>query len=161
MTVATPNGLFSSNYTIRDATGPVATIEMAKLSYKGTVQVSGVPYPFRQTDAFAKRFVLSFEGVEIGWAERTSVWTSTIEVAVSTGISQDVRALQLTPLGALSTGYHVAWGGEGSWTRIGQIRRKSAFSRDLEIDLPDEVPVALQGFLTALLLIDIRRRQSG
>ncbi|MEO0559978.1 MAG: hypothetical protein AAF170_17560 [Bacteroidota bacterium] len=159
MRIATSDGLFTWLYTLRDGRGApgLATVEMKALKSEGTITVGDVRYGFQQTDLWGKRIVLTFEGIELATATRTSSWSSKTEVAFAPG-GLLVPDLHLVPLGAFQVGFHV---NDDADERLGRIERKGFLKTTFHLRLPDEVPLAVQGFLTALAMIDLRRRQSS
>ena len=159
MRIATRDGLLSSTYVIRDSPdGPaLATVEMRTLNVAGTITVDGVAYGFEQTDLLGKQIVLTFEGVELATATRKSVWTHKMLITFASG-GLPGASLRLIPLGAFQVGYKVE---EENGARVGRIERKGFLKSAFRLRLPEAMPLPLLGFLTALAMADLRRRQSS
>jgi len=159
MRIATSEGLLTWTYALRDSQdGPaLATVDMKTLKAGGTITVEDVVYGFEQTDFWGKTIVLTFEGVELAKAVRTSSWSAKTRVTFSSG-GLPGSDLNLIPLGAFQVGFHVD---EEDGARIGRIERKGFLKTAFDLRLPEAMPLALQGFLTAIAMIDVRRRQSS
>ncbi|GAB5537384.1 MAG: hypothetical protein Rubg2KO_36330 [Rubricoccaceae bacterium] len=159
MRIATSEGLLTWTYVLRDSrSGPaLATVDLKSLKSSGTVTVEDVVYGFEQTDFWGKKVVFTFEGVELAKAVRTSSWSAKTTVAFAPG-GFSGPDLRLIPLGAFQVGFHVE---EDGGERIGRIERKGFLKTSFQLRLPESVPLAVQGFLTAIALIDLRRRQSS
>jgi hypothetical protein len=159
MRIASPDHLLSWTFTLRDSPeGPaLATVAMKTLKVKGTITVDGVAYGFEQTDFLGKRIVLTFEGVELAVAERTSMWTQKTRITFAAG-GLPGSALRLVPLGVFQVGFSVQ---EEDGAPIGRVERKGLFKSAFQVRLPDAMPLPLQGFLVALAMVDQRRRQNS
>lgn len=159
MRIATQVGLLSWTYVLRDSpNGPdLATVEMKTLKTAGTITVEDVVYGFEQTDFWGKQIVLTFEGIELANATRTGAWTQKTRITFAEG-GLPGSALQLLPIGFFQVGFKVE---EDNGTRVGRIERKGFLKTAFHLRLPDSMPLALQGFLLALAMADLRRRQSS
>ena len=159
MRIASPDGFLSWTFVLRDESdgSDLAIIELKSFKTSGAILVDGVEYRFKQTDAFGKRIVLSFEGVELARATRKSVWSQKTRVTFAAG-GLPGSALRLVPLGVFQVGFNV---NEDDGTRVGRIERKGLIKREIQVRLPESMPLPLQGFLTALTMADLRRRQSN
>ena len=159
MRIATRNGLLSWTYVLRNSrkSPALATVDMKSLKTEGTITVDSVVYGFEQTDLFGKQIVLTFEGIELAKATRTSVWTQKTQVTLASG-GLPGSDLRLIPLGAFQVGYKV---NDDEGARIGRIERKGFFTATFLLHLPETMPLPLQGFLMALAMADLRRRQSS
>lgn len=159
MRIATSEGLLTWTYALRDSNdGPaLATVEMKTLKAEGTITVGDVVYGFEQTDFWGKTIAFTFEGIELAKAVRTSSWSAKMQVTFAPG-GFSGPDLRLIPLGAFQIGFHVD---EDGGTRIGRLERKGFLKTSFQLRLPESIPLAVQGFLTALALLDLRRRQSS
>lgn len=159
MRIATSEGLLTWTYSLRDSPdGPtLAKVEMKGRRTAGTITVAEVAYGFKQTDLWGKTIVLTFEGIELAKAVRTSAWTSKTKVVFADGGLPGPN-LRLTPLGAFQVGFRVD---EVDGDPVGRIERRGVLKTAFQLHLPASMPLALQGFLTALAMVDLRRRQSS
>ena len=159
MRIATSDGAFTWDYTLRESreSPALATVEMQPFKTAGTITVDDVVYRFEQTDHWGKQMVLTFEGVELAEASRTSALSAKTQVTFASG-GFPGSGLRLLPLGAFKVGFHVE---EEEGARIGRIERKGFIRAAFQLRLPESMPLPIQGFLTALAIADVRRRQSG
>ncbi len=152
MLLARPAGLGSWSFIVSDGPQDVARAQVPTVFSGGGLLVRGVPFGFVAESR--KRLRLLFQGVDVGTAERSGLLGFRYGVQISGDLTDDGQPLALSIRASL--GRRTA-SVELSGTRIGRIRKTRLFRRDAEIDLPDALPLAVQTFLLAVVLVEWRR----
>lgn len=154
MLVARPDRLGSWSFRIEDGGTPIAAVDLARVRDEGTLRIRDVPFTFAKAGVLSRTTTLSFEGVEVARAERVGALGLRYDVRIAAGLLGTTEPLHLTL--------------RSSWTRrenrvtvgdreVGQIRRRGLFARDAEIDVADALPLGVQAFLLALVVVEWRR----
>jgi len=151
MLLARPAGLGSWSFIVSDGPEDVARAQVPTVFSGGGLLVRGVPFGFEAETR--KRLRMAFQGVEVGAAERSGWPWFRYAVRIAGEVTDDGQPLDLTLRSGLGRSVRVDVGGE----RIGRIRRLGWFRRETEVDLPEELPLAVQTFLLAVVLVEWRR----
>ena len=143
-----------------DASGrDLATVKLAKAKDAGTILLGEVPFSFEP--ARGKTTLLRFEGVAVARARQTSGWSRRTVVEVEGGLLQPGveigvgRTFVLAPQGALSQSFTFG-------TRdapLGRITRTGLFRRTYQLRFDASIPLGVQAFALALVVVYLRRSQ--
>lgn len=156
MLLARPSGFASWTYLVSDGDEDLLEVAVPTLFGTPRVRVRGVPFGL-ETEGITHRLMrLTFQGVAIAASRRSGVLQTTYDVKVSSAIAEEgPEALVLTP--SLASRTHTVSFGEN---RLGEIRAANPFSRKAEVDLPEILPLPVQGLLLAVVL-DAWRQDNG
>lgn len=155
MLVARPARIGSWSFVIEDeADRAVAEVDLKTLTDAGALRLGDVPFAFSKAGWLSKRFALTFEGVEVATAERSGWLGFTYDVQIRPGLLGTPEAVRLRLEASLGQRrIRVRLGDR----EVGEIRRRGVFTRRAEIEVSDALPLGVQAFLLALVLVEWRR----
>ncbi len=137
-----------------EAEEEVAAVELRRVSDGGTIRVGEVPFTLDASGWVSKTVTLAFEGVRVASAARTGVLRPRYDVTVDAGLLGTDAPVGLTLRPSLTLRTFEVWiGGQ----EAGAVYRHGFLGRRLEVDLSDRLPLGVQVFLLALVLIEWRR----
>ena len=149
MLEARPAGTFSRDYVVTAPDGHVvATIDPAWFRERAEVVMDGSTYACRSRGIFRPEFTLAVADRTIAIVRRRGAFSRRLEVEVAW------RRFELRPRSIWSRAFELV-GDDGK--PCGAIARRGFFRRDAVIDLPEELPSAVQVFLFWVVLVIWRR----
>ena len=143
MLTAKPKNIFSWNYDVSDKSGHVATVSLRWLGEAGRVALRGRTYEIGRDGWLSGAFYIEERGNRLASAKKSSAFVRSFEVSTSSGRftlrakSPFARTFILERKGRI----------------VGSIRPVGLFTRKAMIDLPKEVPLEVQVFLTWLVVV--------
>ena len=145
-----PTHWYSSDFTVRQASKPVADVDVSWWREKGTVTIEGVRYEAYRDGVLTGTFVLERNGAVIARAEKPSAFFRKYLVR------HGDREYALNARSAFRRAFVLLDG-----TReIGTIEPASALTRGAIANLPDSWPLPIRAFVIWLTMIQWRRDQS-
>ena len=148
---AKPRSWWGSTYVVGEDGAPLTEATLSVMREGGRFTLDGQPYTLRR-DRPARAYVLEdVGGAEVARAHRPSAFRRRFEVTYPGG------ALRVEQAGTMSGRYLVLDGEE----RVGEIRRRSFWSRQVEADLPAELPSPVRVFTLLIALLMYRRDESA
>lgn len=145
-----PTHWYSPDFIVRQASRPVADVDMSWWREKGALTVEGVRYEVYREGWMNGSFVLERNGSVIARAERPSAFFR--EYLVRYGD----REYALHARSSFRRAFVLMDGSR----QIGSIEPASALTRKAMADLPDSWPVPVRAFVIWLTMIQWRRDQS-
>lgn len=153
---AEPVGMFSRNYNIFQDDRQVSTIDLAWTREAGQFELDGKRLEIRRQKGWGD-FVLSSDRGILCRAAKPRLFSRSFEVRMGDQVQLEGQKLTLRPEGWGSRSYAVRQGDH----RFGSIQARSIWSRKVEIDLPDSLPMEIRVFLLWLVLITWRRQAAA
>lgn len=147
MLTAVRKGWFSWDFTIADGTRPVADVDMSRWGESGEVKVGAVAYHVSREGRFSGDFLISGAGSTLARARKPSPFSRTFE------IRHEGQQYVLRKASFFGRGFVLLKGDR----QVGSVSRMALFSRSALIDLPDELPLAVQVFITWLVFVSWKR----
>lgn len=148
-----PKSMFSRAWDVRDADGKlVAELQTAVLREGATVQVDGKALRIAREGLVSGPWQL-FDGDEV-------LFEATKPSALKSRFEVNVRGawLDFSPVNWLVRGFTLVG---PDWAQLGGIRRPSWFSRRIEVDLDERVPLEAQLLLLYCALLVWARQERG
>lgn len=155
MLTARPVRLGSWSFVVEDERQrEVAAVELRRMADEGTVRVADVPFALEKAGRMAATYTLLFEGVAVASAERSGLFRPRFQVRVEAGLLGSERPLTVDVRPSWSgRTYRVTAGGRPA----GEVRRRGLLRREAVLTLPADLPLGVQAFLLALVLVEWRR----
>ncbi|MEM1116035.1 MAG: hypothetical protein AAF845_11015 [Bacteroidota bacterium] len=156
MLTARPAGRALWSYQIADADGaPVATVELDRMKDTGVLRLGDVRFGFSSPGWRSRRVALTFEGVEVAAAERNpGLFRIAYDIHIQAGLLGAPEAVHLRMESSpANSRFRLRLGDRD----LGEIRRRRLLSLDVQIDVSDALPLGVQAFLLALVVIEWRR----
>jgi hypothetical protein len=151
MLEAEPTRWWASTYAVREDGVPLTELSFRALREGGRFVLGGVPYTLRR-ERMAGDFLLEgLDGAEVARARKPSAFRRRFELRHQGG------ALRIEPTSGWGRRYRVVDGGR----QVGEVRRRSAFRRQVDTDLPDDLPRPVQVFVLWLVLLMFRRDEAA
>lgn len=155
MLTARPASAGSWSFLIEDdRQRKVAAVELRRMKDEGTVRVGAVPFALEKAGLLAPSYTLRFEGVAVASAVRSGVVRARYRIEVEAGLLGSERPLGIE-FEASWTGRAFRAASEGQ--DLGEVLRRGTFRRMALVDLSGDLPLGVQTFLLALVLIEWRR----
>lgn len=140
---ATPNSIFTWDFTIRRDGHLVAEVDPTWFGERARATVAGEPYSLTRECLMEGTFAMRSAGRVVARARKPSAFSSTFEVELPG------RRLELRAASVWGHTFEVFEGG----APLGRIAPVSWLGREAVIDLPDEIPPHEQVFLFWLVLV--------
>jgi hypothetical protein len=145
MLSATPKSWFSWDYAVSRNHDHLANIDISCWREKGTLTVEGQQYGVYRERPLSGKFILESNGTILASAEKPSSLRRRLLIGDAVG-----RQYELKPRDMFSRTFQLHAGS----TLIGSLSAKGLFSRGMNIDLPETLPLPVRVFviwLTAIL----------
>lgn len=145
MLSAMPRGWFSWDYAISRNSDHLADIDISWWRERGTLTVEGQHYSVYRELPLSGKFILEANGSILATAEKPSSLRRRLLIEDAAG-----RQFELKPRDMFSRTFQLHAGS----TLIGSLSAKGIFSRGMNIDLPETLPLPVRVFvvwLTAIL----------
>ena len=150
---AIPVSLLSWKFEIRDGGQRVCRIEQSFFRERGSFFLDGRTYTLGRAAGWGDYWVC--KGGEAGRilasADKVSFFGRRFDVEI------EGDRFELVPKSMFSLGFDLRRDGE----TIGTIRRAGIFTRKMDIDLPEDLPISLRVFLVWLVLMMFRRSSNS
>ncbi len=147
---ATPNSLFSWDFTVFCDSEFLADIDMSWLRERADVTIGDQAFSVCRTSVMSGTFVLKSGDQVLAEAKKVSAFTRTFEIRT------DDRELTLKAVSIWKRQFALYENG----AQIGQIGPTNWLRRRAVIDLPDDIPIPIQVFLFWLVVVLWRRQAS-
>jgi hypothetical protein len=144
---ATPRGLFSWGFTVRQDGDTIADIDPSWLGERAEIRAGGQTYAAYRESLLAGTFVLQSGGRALARARKASAFLRAFAIDLSG------RPLELKATSVWRREFVLFEGG----VPVGRISPVGWFGRRAVIDLPPDVPLPAQLFLLWLVLVLWRR----
>lgn len=144
---AEPASFWSWNYTVSRDGRPVAELSLAWLSEKGELDIEGATYQVARAGWASGAWTMSQDGVPLVSAEKPSALRRSFQVQLGE------KTYRLDARSAFGRAFALYEGDHP----IGTFEPRGFLSRKLDIHLPDELSLAVQVFMTWLVIILWRR----
>ncbi len=138
---------FSWDFTVTDGERPVAHIEMSRWRERGVFAVQGVSYRVYREGRMSGDFLLRGSGTTVARARKPSAFRRTFLV------EHEGQHYVLRKRSFFGRAFVLLRGDR----EVGSVSRVALFSRSAAIDLPADLPLAVQLFITWLVLIAWKR----
>lgn len=143
MLTAIPRHWFSWDFSLTDGEKPIADIDISSWREKGELTISNVPYSVYREAPLMGAFILESSGAVIARAEKPNAVTRRMVIEYD-----DVR-YELKPAFVLSRKFHLISG----TTIAGTLSPNGLWSRRMNIDMSDDLPLTVRVFIVWLTLI--------
>ena len=143
MLTAKPHSIFSWNFDVSQGTRFLATLSLRWMREAGELKFKGQTYRIGRQGLMSGEFFLEFHGQRLASAEKPSAFTRHFEVSVD----QDAYTLRAASL------FQRTFVLQREGQEVGSIRPVAIFTRRMQIDLPDEIPLPAQLFMTWLVIV--------
>jgi hypothetical protein len=143
MLTAIPRHWFSWDFTLTDGKRPLAEIDISWWREKGVLTISGKPYRVYREGALFGAFILESNGTVLARAEKPSAFSRRIFVECA-----GVRYV-LKPSFLFSRRFQLLSG----TTAVGTLSPNGLFSRRMNIDLSEDLPLPVRVFVVWLTII--------
>ena len=134
MLTATPRGWFSWDYALSSKNDHLADIDLSWWREKGTLTVDGQHYGVYRERPLSGKFILESAGTIVASAGKPSSLTRRLLIEDAAG-----RQYELKPRGMFSRTFELHAGS----TVVGSLSAKGVFSRGMNVDLPETLPLRL------------------
>lgn len=151
MLTATPRHWFSWDYTLTRDAHHLADLDISWWREKGTLTVDGQPYSVYRERLLSGRFILESNGAVLASAHKPSSLRRRLL------IEHAGRQYELKPRDMFTRTFELR---EGS-TVIGSLSAKGVFTRRMNVDLPETLPLAVRVFVTWLTVVLWKRDSDG
>jgi hypothetical protein len=143
MLTAIPHHWFSWNFTLFDQGRSLAEIGLSSWREKGGLTIGNSGYRVYREGLFTGAFVLESGGTAVARAEKPSAMTRRMII--------DFRGTQfeLRPRGIFSRGFQLLSRG----AVVGTLSAGGFFSRRMDVELSEELPLPLRAFVVWLTLL--------
>lgn len=143
MIEAVPKGWFSNDYLLRQPHGTVADLDVSGWREKAEFDVAGGRFRLYREGMASGAYVLEQQGSVLARAVKPSAFQARFELQVGR------RSFTLRRPRWWRSDFALF---EGE-TQVGSVRRAGAFTRRTLVDLPAELPLAVQVFVFWLALV--------
>jgi hypothetical protein len=143
MLTATPKSWLSANLAVAGSTGHLADVAMSMWREKGTLTVAGQRYALYRKRPMSGLFILESDSGVLATAEKPSVWSSRLLIEHAGSRYELKRRSMFSRTFDLHAG-------PGS---VGSISARNAFTRGMNIDLPESLPLPVRLFIVWLVAI--------
>lgn len=150
MISAKPHSAFSWDFTVYEDETPVAEVDLAWIRERATVTIKEIDCEVYR-ESMAGAFVLAVDGHVLIRAQKASFFTRTFD------ITYDEHAYHLKAKSPFGRAFDL-WQGD---TVIGTVTPRSAFTRTLDADLPDGLPLVVRVFILWLVILLWKRAASS
>ena len=144
---ATPRGLFTWGFTIRQGGDTIADIDPSWLGERAEIRVEGQAYSAYRESLLAGTFVLQSEERTLARARKSSAFVRAFDIDLAG------RPMELKAVSVWRREFGLFENGE----QVGRISPASWFGWQAVIDLPSDIPLSAQLFLFWLVLVLWRR----
>ncbi|MDQ2640372.1 MAG: hypothetical protein M3Y79_07320 [Pseudomonadota bacterium] len=151
MLTATPRHWFSWNYTVSRETDRLADLNISWWREKGTLTVDGRQFSVYRERMMSGKFILESDGAVVASAEKPSSLRRRLL------IEHAGRQYELKPHGLFSRTYDLH---EGSAV-IGSMSARGFFTRRMNVDLPETLPLPVRLFVTWLTVLLWKRESDA
>jgi hypothetical protein len=146
----TPRSAFSWNFSVLDGERPLADVNLSSWRERGTISVDGLDYSIDRESALGD-FVLERSGSVLARAEKPSAFQRAFIIRYKQKPYTLKAESVFRQTFVLLDGDH----------QIGSIVRKSAWTRQSVVTLPDDWPLAVKSFAIWLTIMHWRRDASS
>lgn len=143
MLTATPKSWLSANLDVASSNAHLADIDMSMWREKGTLMLAGQSYALHRERLMSGRFILESDGRTVATAEKPSVWSHRMLIEHAASQYELRRRNMFSRTFDLHTGAGV----------VGSISARSIFTREMNIDLPESLPLPVRLFIVWLVAI--------
>ena len=143
MLTAIPRHWFSWDFALTDGEKPLADIDISWWRENGELTISNVPYRVHREAPVMGAFILESSGAVIARAEKPNAFSRRMVIEYA-----DVR-YELKPSFVFSRRFHLISG----TTIVGTLSPSGLLSRQMNIDLSDDLPLPVGVFIVWLTLI--------
>ena len=151
MLTATPHGLFSWGFTVRQDGNTIADIDPSWFGERAEIRAGGQTYAAYREGLLAGTFVLQSGERALARAQKVSAFARAFAVDLAG------RPLELKATSVWGREFRLFEGG----VPVGRIGPAGWFGRQAVIDLPPDVPLPAQLFLLWLVLVLWRRADAA
>ena len=151
MLKATPKRWFSWDFTVSEGSKPVADIDVSWWREKGVLTVDGAGYTVYREGLMSGDFILESAGSVLARAEKPSAFRRTFI------IKHRDRHYTLKARSAFRKSFVLLQGDK----EIGFIAPESWFHRGASVHLPEDLPLAVQVFITWLAILLWKRESEA
>lgn len=151
MLYAEPVGLLSRRYRVRSGDEVLTELRLAAFRDAAMFTLDGKAYTMRRERPMSGAFVLATASGPVAGARKPSALRNRFEVDHPAG------SLLIESVSAWKPIYRVGDGGG----QVGWIRRRAWYSRVVEADLPDDLPLAVRVFVLWLVLVLLHRSDAA
>lgn len=143
MLTATPRRWFSWNYTVSTQDDHVADIDISWWREKGAIAVAGQHYGVYRERPMSGRFILEANGAPLASAEKPGAFRRRML------IEHAGRQYELKPRGLFTRTFALH---EGTAV-LGTLSATGVFSRRMQVDLPEALPLPVRLFVVWLTVM--------
>lgn len=143
MLTATPRGWFSWDYAVSRDHDHLADIDISWWREKGTLTVDGRQYGVYRERPLSGKFILESDGRIVASAEKPSSLRRRLL------IEHADKQYELKPRGMFTRTFELHSGP----TTVGSLSAKGVFSRRMNVDLPEALPLPVRVFVMWLTVI--------
>lgn len=143
MLTATPKFWLSGNLAVAGSNGHLADINMSMWREKGTLTVAGQRYAVYRERPMSGLFFLQSDGGTVATAEKPSVWSQRLLIEHATSRYE----LKRRSIFSRTFDLHASAG------VVGSISARNIFTRGMNIDLPESLPLPVRVFIVWLVAI--------
>lgn len=143
MLTAVPKGLFSWDFTLCNGDRPVAEVGLAFWPERGSLNAEGTNFTVRREGLLSGAFLLETAGKVVARAVKPSMFQRRIEIE----FGEDRYLLETASY--FGRAMRIKRGGE----IIGVFQPKGFFTWRMDVDLPDNIPMAIRGFIFWLAVV--------
>ncbi|HWL62894.1 MAG TPA: hypothetical protein VNQ32_08855 [Steroidobacteraceae bacterium] len=151
MLTATPKRWFSWNYTVSRDDDRLADLDISWWREKGSLAVDGRRYAVYRERPMSGKFILESDGAIVASAEKPSSLKRRLL------IEHAGRRYELKPRSMFTRTFDLR---EGS-TVVGSLSARGFFSRRMNVDLPETLPLPVRMFVTWLTVLLWKRESEA
>lgn len=151
MTLTARPRFLSWDHDILDGAERVARLDVAWIRERGRIEIRGMTYEIGRRGVVNPVFYLLEEGRTLVEARKPRWYRRRFEIEVGS------RHYELAARSVFRRSFDLRFEGDV----VGTIAPRGIFTRKIRIDLPDELPIELQVFMTWLVVILWRRARSS
>lgn len=143
MLTATPKSWLSCNLAVAGGNGHLADIAMSMWREKGSLTVAGQRYAVYRRRPMSGAFILESDSGTVATAEKPSVWSQRLLIEHAASRYELKRRSMFSRTFDLHAGSGV----------VGSISARNMFTRGMNIDLPESLPLPVRLFIVWLVAI--------
>jgi hypothetical protein len=144
MLTATPRGWFSWDYAVSRNSDHLADIDISWWREKGTLTVDGQHYGVYRERPLSGKFILESDGTIVASAEKPNSLRRRMLIETTAG-----KQYELKPRDMFTRTFELHAGS----TVVGSLSAKGVFSRGMNVDLPETLPLPVRVFVMWLTVI--------
>jgi hypothetical protein len=147
MLTANPRSWFSWDFTLAQDGKSLANIDLSSWREKGDLTVANSSYRVYREGICSGAFILESNGKIVARARKPSAWTRRLLIEI--GGTQ----FELRPKSALTRGFRLLKGEQV----VGTLSPASIWSRKINVELPEDIPLLTRAFVVWLTVLLWRR----